>query len=221
MSCDRTLYCQCFAFLCRLGCLLGLFWACVGVFVCVCMYVNVCARETKCVRVWCNCVFVAVVHRGSFSGAGQSGGDPRADRLQREGHGLPPQRLPGPTPSHPTRCESTALRTLTWWRDWWKPSRLPCTAQGRDFLLRIRSLSLQLYDKINSRSTPQIRNPPSDGVQRAKEVRMWNLMSPLPCLSPFDYLKYKNDGRHCFVMSAVSLKTKITKNKFVHLLCLQ
>lgn len=32
-------------------------------------------------------------------------------------------------------------------------------------------LSFQLYDKINSRSSPQIRNPPSDGVQRAKEVR--------------------------------------------------
>lgn len=29
----------------------------------------------------------------------------------------------------------------------------------------------QLYDKINTRSSPQIRNPPSDGVQRAKEVR--------------------------------------------------
>uniref|UniRef100_A0A3Q3EI20 Calcium/calmodulin-dependent serine protein kinase b n=1 Tax=Labrus bergylta TaxID=56723 RepID=A0A3Q3EI20_9LABR len=27
-----------------------------------------------------------------------------------------------------------------------------------------------LYDKINTRSSPQIRNPPSDGVQRAKEV---------------------------------------------------
>nr|XP_020445226.1 peripheral plasma membrane protein CASK-like [Monopterus albus] len=29
---------------------------------------------------------------------------------------------------------------------------------------------LDLYDKINTRSSPQIRNPPSDGVQRAKEV---------------------------------------------------
>lgn len=29
---------------------------------------------------------------------------------------------------------------------------------------------LQLYDKINTRSSPQIRNPPSDAVQRAKEV---------------------------------------------------
>ncbi|XP_075914453.1 peripheral plasma membrane protein CASK isoform X3 [Petromyzon marinus] len=29
---------------------------------------------------------------------------------------------------------------------------------------------LDLYDKINSKSSPQIRNPPSDGVQRAKEV---------------------------------------------------
>ncbi|XP_017164672.1 peripheral plasma membrane protein CASK [Poecilia reticulata] len=29
---------------------------------------------------------------------------------------------------------------------------------------------LELYDKINTKSTPQIRNPPSDAVQRAKEV---------------------------------------------------
>ncbi|CAB1327719.1 unnamed protein product, partial [Coregonus sp. 'balchen'] len=29
---------------------------------------------------------------------------------------------------------------------------------------------LDLYDQINTRSSPQIRNPPSDGVQRAKEV---------------------------------------------------
>ncbi|GCB79846.1 hypothetical protein scyTo_0020254, partial [Scyliorhinus torazame] len=27
-----------------------------------------------------------------------------------------------------------------------------------------------LYDKINTKSSPQIRNPPSDAVQRAKEV---------------------------------------------------
>ncbi|KAK1798789.1 hypothetical protein P4O66_007071 [Electrophorus voltai] len=30
--------------------------------------------------------------------------------------------------------------------------------------------ALQLYDKINTRSSPQIRSPPSDAVQRAKEV---------------------------------------------------
>lgn len=29
----------------------------------------------------------------------------------------------------------------------------------------------QLYDKINTKSSPQIRNPPSDAVQKAKEVR--------------------------------------------------
>ncbi|KAI6079507.1 Peripheral plasma membrane protein CASK isoform X11 [Aix galericulata] len=29
---------------------------------------------------------------------------------------------------------------------------------------------LKLYDKINTKSSPQIRNPPSDAVQRAKEV---------------------------------------------------
>uniref|UniRef100_A0A8D0G2T0 Peripheral plasma membrane protein CASK n=1 Tax=Strix occidentalis caurina TaxID=311401 RepID=A0A8D0G2T0_STROC len=31
-------------------------------------------------------------------------------------------------------------------------------------------LLFQLYDKINTKSSPQIRNPPSDAVQRAKEV---------------------------------------------------
>lgn len=31
-------------------------------------------------------------------------------------------------------------------------------------------LCFQLYDKINTKSSPQIRNPPSDAVQRAKEV---------------------------------------------------
>lgn len=34
----------------------------------------------------------------------------------------------------------------------------------------ISSLLFQLYDKINTKSSPQIRNPPSDAVQRAKEV---------------------------------------------------
>uniref|UniRef100_A0A4W4HFZ8 Peripheral plasma membrane protein CASK n=1 Tax=Electrophorus electricus TaxID=8005 RepID=A0A4W4HFZ8_ELEEL len=45
-------------------------------------------------------------------------------------------------------------------------------------LVMLKSLSfsacvsgaLQLYDKINTRSSPQIRSPPSDAVQRAKEV---------------------------------------------------
>ncbi|XP_037590333.1 peripheral plasma membrane protein CASK-like [Cebus imitator] len=32
------------------------------------------------------------------------------------------------------------------------------------------SIYLKLYDKINTKSSPQIRNPPSDAVQRAKEV---------------------------------------------------
>lgn len=34
-------------------------------------------------------------------------------------------------------------------------------------------LLFQLYDKINTKSSPQIRNSPSDAVQRAKEVRKY------------------------------------------------
>lgn len=45
--------------------------------------------------------------RGGVAGFGQSGGDPRADGLQRERHGLPAQRLPGPAPAHPARRESS------------------------------------------------------------------------------------------------------------------
>uniref|UniRef100_A0A8C4JX36 Peripheral plasma membrane protein CASK n=1 Tax=Dromaius novaehollandiae TaxID=8790 RepID=A0A8C4JX36_DRONO len=37
-------------------------------------------------------------------------------------------------------------------------------------LLDFVFLLFQLYDKINTKSSPQIRNPPSDAVQRAKEV---------------------------------------------------
>lgn len=132
------------------------------------------------------------MHRGSFPGAGQSGGDPRADRLQREGHGLPPQRLPGSTPPHPARCEPTAPTTPTRWRDVTRRTSLhgSCSSaclqrQQRCLcLLTTWSLSLQLYDKINSRSSPQIRNPPSDGVQRAKEVRKGPLISHMALFYP-------------------------------------
>lgn len=37
-------------------------------------------------------------------------------------------------------------------------------------LLKPPLLFFQLYDKINTKSSPQIRNAPSDAVQRAKEV---------------------------------------------------
>lgn len=37
----------------------------------------------------------------------------------------------------------------------------------------------QLYDKINTKSSPQIRNPPSDAVQRAKEVNTHTLTHTL------------------------------------------
>ncbi|XP_034007321.1 peripheral plasma membrane protein CASK isoform X10 [Gymnodraco acuticeps] len=50
-----------------------------------------------------------------------------------------------------------------------------CSEKDMDFLHSVFQdqhlhTLLDLYDKINSRSSPQIRNPPSDGVQRAKEV---------------------------------------------------
>ncbi|XP_068165018.1 peripheral plasma membrane protein CASK isoform X4 [Antennarius striatus] len=51
-----------------------------------------------------------------------------------------------------------------------------CSEKDMDFLHSVFQdqhlhTLLDLYDKINTRSSPQIRNPPSDGVQRAKEVR--------------------------------------------------
>ncbi|XP_029301035.1 peripheral plasma membrane protein CASK isoform X5 [Cottoperca gobio] len=50
-----------------------------------------------------------------------------------------------------------------------------CSEKDMDFLHSVfqdQNLHtlLDLYDKINTRSSPQIRNPPSDGVQRAREV---------------------------------------------------
>uniref|UniRef100_A0A8D0AZ49 Peripheral plasma membrane protein CASK n=1 Tax=Sander lucioperca TaxID=283035 RepID=A0A8D0AZ49_SANLU len=49
-----------------------------------------------------------------------------------------------------------------------------CSEKDMDFLHSVFQdqhlhTLLDLYDKINTRSSPQIRNPPSDGVQRAKE----------------------------------------------------
>ncbi|XP_069388876.1 peripheral plasma membrane protein CASK isoform X26 [Paralichthys olivaceus] len=50
-----------------------------------------------------------------------------------------------------------------------------CSEKDLDFLHSVFQdqhlhTLLDLYDKINTRSSPQIRNPVSDGVQRAKEV---------------------------------------------------
>ncbi|XP_048054705.1 calcium/calmodulin-dependent serine protein kinase b isoform X7 [Megalobrama amblycephala] len=50
-----------------------------------------------------------------------------------------------------------------------------CSEKDLDFLHSVFQdqhlhTLLDLYDKINTRSSPQIRNPPSDAVQRAKEV---------------------------------------------------
>uniref|UniRef100_A0AAY4DVE3 Peripheral plasma membrane protein CASK n=1 Tax=Denticeps clupeoides TaxID=299321 RepID=A0AAY4DVE3_9TELE len=50
-----------------------------------------------------------------------------------------------------------------------------CSESDLDFLHNVfqdQNLHtlLDLYDKINTKSSPQIRNPPSDAVQRAKEV---------------------------------------------------
>lgn len=68
-----------------------------------------CTRERTCVLAMeCICVFNSLVcaYRGSVPGLGQSGGDSRIDGLQRERHGLPPQRVPGSAPPHPVRRES-------------------------------------------------------------------------------------------------------------------
>ncbi|XP_049690777.1 peripheral plasma membrane protein CASK isoform X20 [Accipiter gentilis] len=50
-----------------------------------------------------------------------------------------------------------------------------CSEKDLDFLHSVFQdqhlhTLLDLYDKINTKSSPQIRNPPSDAVQRAKEV---------------------------------------------------
>ncbi|XP_056289960.1 peripheral plasma membrane protein CASK isoform X16 [Pseudoliparis swirei] len=50
-----------------------------------------------------------------------------------------------------------------------------CSEKDLDFLHSVFQdqhlhTLLNLYDKINTKSSPQIRNPPSDAVQRAKEV---------------------------------------------------
>ncbi|KAM9482584.1 calcium/calmodulin-dependent serine protein kinase b isoform 3-T3 [Clarias gariepinus] len=50
-----------------------------------------------------------------------------------------------------------------------------CSEKDLDFLHSVFQdqhlhTLLDLYDKINTRSSPQIRNPPSDAIQRAKEV---------------------------------------------------
>ncbi|XP_043988225.1 peripheral plasma membrane protein CASK isoform X9 [Gambusia affinis] len=50
-----------------------------------------------------------------------------------------------------------------------------CSEKDLDFLHSVFQdqhlhTLLDLYDKINTKSTPQIQNPPSDAVQRAKEV---------------------------------------------------
>uniref|UniRef100_A0A8D0L4E2 Peripheral plasma membrane protein CASK n=1 Tax=Sphenodon punctatus TaxID=8508 RepID=A0A8D0L4E2_SPHPU len=50
-----------------------------------------------------------------------------------------------------------------------------CSEKDLDFLHSVFQdqhlhTLLELYDKINTKSSPQIRNPPSDAVQRAKEV---------------------------------------------------
>lgn len=100
-------FCLCFGFLaCGQACHVLCLHFCVVLDVCrdcsvylwfVSVFYNpVYVCQTVCV--WC-------VHRGSVPGFGQSRGDSCADGLQREGHGLPAQCLPGSTPPHPVRCK--------------------------------------------------------------------------------------------------------------------
>lgn len=81
----------------------------------------------------------------------------------------------------------------------WKP-----THSAHSFTVWLTDLLFQLYDKINTKSSPQIRNPPSDAVQRAKEVSEtdWHIFTHnnkthlhISCLSSINDLTLCNDDR--------------------------
>ncbi|XP_032330548.1 peripheral plasma membrane protein CASK [Camelus ferus] len=71
-----------------------------------------------------------------------------------------------------------------------------CSEKDLDFLHSVFQdqhlhTLLDLYDKINTKSSPQIRNPPSDAVQRAKEV------SDIYVRAQFEYDPAKDDLIPC------------------------
>uniref|UniRef100_A0A671TCQ0 Peripheral plasma membrane protein CASK n=1 Tax=Sinocyclocheilus anshuiensis TaxID=1608454 RepID=A0A671TCQ0_9TELE len=77
-------------------------------------------------------------------------------------YGDPPEELPDFSE------DPTSSGTTTTSRDQMPPT----LSSWRDAFLRfvVSYDSVLLYDKINTKSSPQIRNPASDAVQRAKEV---------------------------------------------------
>uniref|UniRef100_A0A671TBB3 Peripheral plasma membrane protein CASK n=1 Tax=Sinocyclocheilus anshuiensis TaxID=1608454 RepID=A0A671TBB3_9TELE len=88
-------------------------------------------------------------------------------------YGDPPEELPDfsedPTSSGTTTTSRDQMPpTLSSWRDTFIHCSLfiHCIFQ----CMSHESFCIMLYDKINTKSSPQIRNPASDAVQRAKEV---------------------------------------------------
>lgn len=96
------------------------FPVCACVMLCLWFCHVECLHQTFSGSAWCSfkwlnlwfglyvyyCINICVcVYRSSITSFGQFRGNPCADRLQWERHGLPPQRLPGSTPPHPVRCE--------------------------------------------------------------------------------------------------------------------
>uniref|UniRef100_A0A668A2U9 Peripheral plasma membrane protein CASK n=1 Tax=Myripristis murdjan TaxID=586833 RepID=A0A668A2U9_9TELE len=92
-------------------------------------------------------------------------------------YGDPPEELPDfsddPTSSGLLAAERAVSQVLDSLEE--IHALTDCSEKDMDFLHSVFQdqhlhTLLDLYDKINTRSSPQIRNPPSDGVQRAKEV---------------------------------------------------
>uniref|UniRef100_A0AAY4DNJ5 Peripheral plasma membrane protein CASK n=1 Tax=Denticeps clupeoides TaxID=299321 RepID=A0AAY4DNJ5_9TELE len=92
-------------------------------------------------------------------------------------YGDPPEELPDfsedPTSSGLLAAERAVSQVLDSLEE--IHALTDCSEKDLDFLHSVFQdqhlhTLLDLYDKINTRSSPQIRNPPSDAVQRAKEV---------------------------------------------------
>ncbi|XP_038320708.1 peripheral plasma membrane protein CASK isoform X29 [Canis lupus familiaris] len=92
-------------------------------------------------------------------------------------YGDPPEELPDfsedPTSSGLLAAERAVSQVLDSLEE--IHALTDCSEKDLDFLHSVFQdqhlhTLLDLYDKINTKSSPQIRNPPSDAVQRAKEV---------------------------------------------------
>ncbi|XP_028902254.1 peripheral plasma membrane protein CASK isoform X5 [Ornithorhynchus anatinus] len=92
-------------------------------------------------------------------------------------YGDPPEELPDfsedPTSSGLLTAERAVSQVLDSLEE--IHALTDCSEKDLDFLHSVFQdqhlhTLLDLYDKINTKSSPQIRNPPSDAVQRAKEV---------------------------------------------------